>query len=129
MTGGGTAGRARNSVTRCFDQNARTGAETDWRTIVGLYQQLLSMTPSPVIAVNHAVAVAMAGGPNAGLALINQIDGLRDYHLYHAARAELALRSGDRTTARTAFARALELTENQAEQRHLTRRLADCGPG
>ena len=112
-----------------YHTNARTAAETDWLTIVGLYQQLLMMTPSPVVALNHAVAVAMADGPNAGLALINGIDGLQDYHLYHAARAELALRSGDRTTANAAFARALELTDNQAEQRHLARRLAQCEPG
>jgi len=111
-----------------YHTKAHTHAETDWPTIVGLYQQLSLMTASPVIALNHAVAVAMTDGPTAGLALIDRIDGLQDYHLYHAARAELLLRTGDYRRARGAFARSLELTDNSAEERHLTRRLLDCEP-
>ena len=65
--------------------NATTAAQTDWPAIEALYRQLMAMTTSPVVAVNHAVAVAMADGPHRGLALLESIDGLEQYHLYHAA--------------------------------------------
>ena len=90
-------------------------------TIVALYQQLSAMTGSPVVALNHAVAVGMADGPNAGLALIDGVTGVEDYHLLHAARAELAGRAGDVATAADAYRRAISLTDNPAEQRHLRR--------
>jgi RNA polymerase sigma-70 factor (ECF subfamily) len=108
--------------------NARTADDTDWPTIVALYQQLSAMTGSPVVALNHAVAVGMADGPNAGLALIDAVTGVEDYHLLHAARAELAGRAGDVTTAADAYRRAIALTDNPAEQRHLRRRLDALGP-
>ncbi|MCW2603815.1 MAG: sigE 2 [Pseudonocardiales bacterium] len=104
--------------------NARTAADTDWSTIAELYRHLLSRTASPVVALNRAVAVAMADGPRVGLALLDAIDGLDDYHLLHASRAELLLRDGDAAGAHTAFERARRLATNPAEQRHLDRRLA-----
>jgi RNA polymerase sigma-70 factor, ECF subfamily len=105
--------------------NARTAADTDWPMIASLYRQLCDMTASPVVALNHAVAVAMADGPQAGLTLLDQLRGLGDYHLYHAARGELLHRSGSRTGVSEAFQTALTLTSNPAEQRHLARRLRD----
>jgi RNA polymerase sigma-70 factor (ECF subfamily) len=107
--------------------NSRTADDTDWPTIVALYQQLSAMTGSPVVALNHAVAVGMADGPNAGLALIDGVTGVEDYHLLHAARAELAGRAGDVATAADAYRRAISLTDNPAEQRHLRRRLDALG--
>ena len=113
--------------------NARTASDTDWSAIAGLYRQLVAVTPSPVVRMNHAVAVAMADGPHAGLAMLDDLeargglDGLERYHLLHAARAELLLRAGRSDEARQAFvvARATALTP--AEQRHLDRRLAALG--
>ncbi|NQX28265.1 sigma-70 family RNA polymerase sigma factor [Microbacteriaceae bacterium VKM Ac-2854] len=107
--------------------NARTAADTDWPAIASLYAQLSAMTGSPVVALNHAVAVAMADGPRAGLALLEGIDELDRYYLLHAARGELMLRVGAVTDARAAFARALQLTANPAERRHLERRIAAAG--
>ncbi len=105
--------------------NARSAADTDWSAIAGLYTQLLAMTGSPVVALNRAVAFAMADGPDAGLTLLASTEGLDAYHLYHAARGELLARSGRADDAITALARARELTANAAEQRHLDRRIAD----
>jgi RNA polymerase sigma-70 factor (ECF subfamily) len=107
---------------------APTAAATDWSQIVGLYDVLLRADPSPVIELNRAVAVAMRDGPQAGLALIDAIlarGQLRDYYLAHAARAELCRRLRDYPAARTAYARALELTQQAPEQRLLERRLAE----
>ena len=105
--------------------NARTAADTDWPAISGLYAQLVQMTSNPVVALNRAVAVAMADGPGAGLALLDDLDGLDSYHLFHSTRAELLLRAG--LPAREAFERALTLATNPAEQRHLARRIAVIG--
>jgi RNA polymerase sigma-70 factor, ECF subfamily len=105
--------------------NARTAADTDWPMIASLYRQLCDMTASPVVALNHAVAVAMADGPHAGLALLDQLRGLDGYHLFHAARGELLHRCGNRNEVSAAFRTALSLTENPSERRHLARRLSD----
>jgi RNA polymerase sigma-70 factor, ECF subfamily len=107
---------------------AAAAAATDWAEIVGLYDVLLRLDRSPVIELNRAVAVAMRDGPAAGLALIEAIlarGDLRDYRLAHAARAELCRRLGRSAEARAAFARALELTQQEPERRFLERRLAD----
>jgi len=104
--------------------NARTAADTDWPAIAALYRQLESMTASPVVALNRTVAVAMADGPGAGLAMLGSLEGLDGYHLFHAARAELLLRAGRPLEAAASFERALELVVNPAERRHLKRRLA-----
>jgi len=99
--------------------------DTDWPRIAALYGELLTVTPSPVVALNHAVALAMTDGPSAGLALIDRIDGLDRYHLWHAARADL-LRRLDRTDeAAAAYRRAHELAANPADRRYLARRLLD----
>lgn len=105
---------------------ARTAAETDWPQIVQLYLSLLRWRPTPVVELNHAVALAMARGPAWGLA---QLDGLEDalgrYHLFHAARADLLRRDGRPAEARAAYARALGLVTHGAERRYLERRLAE----
>ncbi|MFV0663617.1 RNA polymerase sigma factor [Denitromonas sp.] len=105
---------------------APTAADTDWPQIVGLYDVLMRIAPSPVVALNRAVAVAMRDGPAAGLALIDALlagGELADYRLAHAARGELLQRLGERDGARDAFQRALALTRPGPEQRHLAVRL------
>ncbi|HET7570837.1 MAG TPA: RNA polymerase sigma factor [Gammaproteobacteria bacterium] len=107
---------------------APNAAATDWNEIVGLYDLLAQMDPSPVIALNRAVAIAMRDGPAAGLAEIDAIlaDGnLADYHLAHAARADLCRRLGRVEEARAAYKRALALTEQAPEQRFLEQRLQE----
>jgi len=103
--------------------NARLAGQTNWPAIVTAYDQLWQLTASPIVALNRAVAVAMADGPQLGLALLAEIQGLEAYHLFHAARGELLLRAGDPDGADAAFRRARELATNPAEQRHLDRRL------
>jgi RNA polymerase sigma factor (sigma-70 family) len=104
---------------------APSAEETDWPQIAALYEQLRRFLPSPVVALNHAVAVAQAGRPEQGLALLERIDGLERYHLLHATRADF-LRRLDRTAeAIDAYQRALELTRNPAEQDFISRRLTE----
>jgi len=93
--------------------------------IVALYDALAAMDPSPVVHLNRAVAVALAGDVGEGLALLDAIDGLDQYHLLHAARADLYRRLDRRDDAAAAYRRALELTTNEAESRYLRRRLAE----
>jgi RNA polymerase sigma-70 factor, ECF subfamily len=110
--------------------NAPNAAATDWAQIVALYDLLARAEPSPVVELNRAVAVAMRDGPAAGLALIDAIlerGDLSDYHLAHAARADLCRRLGRRADARASYERALSLTEQEPEQRFLERRLAELG--
>lgn len=106
--------------------NARTAADTDWPAIAAAYAQLHALTGSPVVALNHAVAVAMADGLHAGLALLDGVTGLEHYHLLHAARGELLLRAGAKEQAHAAFTRALDTVVNPAERRHLRRRLVQA---
>lgn len=104
---------------------------TDWTEIVQLYGVLMAVDPSPVVALNQAVAVAMRDGPLAGLTLVDEIldrGDLTDYHLAHSARAELCRRLGRWVEARDSFARALQLTKQEPERRFLERRLAEL-PG
>ena len=93
--------------------------------IVLLYEALASLDPSPVVQLNRAVAVALAGDVGAGLALLDEVEGLEQYHLLHAARADLYRRLDRRGEAAVAYRRALELTTNEAETRYLARRLAE----
>ena len=93
--------------------------------IVALYDALAAVAPSPVVQLNRAVAVALAGDVDAGLALLDGVDGLDQYHLLHAARADLYRRLERRDDAAAAYRRALELTTNEAETRYLERRLAE----
>jgi RNA polymerase sigma-70 factor (ECF subfamily) len=97
--------------------------QTDWPRIATLYAELLAVTPSPVVALNHAVAVAMAFAPADGLSLIDRIDGLERYHLLHAARADLLRRLGRTEEAAAAYRRAHELAPNPADRRFLAARL------
>jgi RNA polymerase sigma-70 factor (ECF subfamily) len=101
---------------------------TDWAQIVALYDMLAQITPSPVVEMNRAVAVAMRDGPAAGLALIDAIlarGDLADYHPAHSARAELCRRLGRTAEARVSYERALGLARQEPERRFLGRRLAD----
>jgi RNA polymerase sigma-70 factor, ECF subfamily len=105
---------------------APTPADTDWPHIVQLYQTLLRWQPTPVVELNHAVALAMAKGPAWGLAQLQDLAGdLDTYHLYHAARADLLRRAGKPAEALPAYGRALELVTHAAERRYLERRLAE----
>ncbi len=107
--------------------NAASADATDWHQIVGLYDVLLRVDPSPVVELNRAVAVAMRDGPSAGLALIEAIlarGDLQDYHLAHAAQADMCRRLGKTDQARNAYTRALALARQGPERRFLERRLA-----
>jgi len=107
---------------------AATAADTDWQEIAGLYCALEQHSPSPVVALNRAVAVGMAQGPLAGLMALDQLHletELDQYHWFHAARADLLRRAGYQSEARAAYARALELCQNGAERSFLARRLAE----
>jgi RNA polymerase sigma-70 factor, ECF subfamily len=104
--------------------NARTAADTDWPLIARLYGQLVKMTDSQIVRLNHAAAIAMADGPGAGLAALDGLEGLDSYHLLHATRGELLLRANEPGEAASAFRRARELTVNPAERRHLDGRIA-----
>jgi RNA polymerase sigma-70 factor (ECF subfamily) len=102
---------------------ARTAADTDWLAIRGLYDRLLLVHPSPVIELNRAVAVAMAQGPAHGVALIDAIDGLDDYHLLHSARGALLRELGRHEEARASYERALGLARTGTERAFLQKRL------
>ena len=110
---------------------AVTAAATDWAEIVGLYDALLNADPSPVIELNRAVAVAMRDGPAAGLVIVDAIlarGDLGDYHLAHAARADLCRRLGKTADARASYRRAIELARQGPERRFLEQRVADLPP-
>jgi len=105
---------------------AEDSTTTDWAEIVGLYDALNRMEPSPIIELNRAVAVAMRDGPTAGLNLIDAIltrGDLSDYHLAHSARAELCRRLGNKEQARVSYEKALSLVQLEPEKRFLERRL------
>ncbi len=106
---------------------APTAADTDWREIVGLYDLLLRISPSPVVALNRAVALAMRDGPEAGLAALDELLGegvLDGYQLAHAARADFCRRLGRHAEAREAYQRAIKLTAQTPARRFLEKRLA-----
>jgi RNA polymerase sigma-70 factor (ECF subfamily) len=108
--------------------DAARAADTDWKQIVGLYTVLLRSSPSPVVELNRAVAVAMCAGPEAGLTIVDTIlsrGGLTDYHLAHSARADFCRRLGKWEEARASYKRALGLTQQETERRFLTCRLAE----
>jgi RNA polymerase sigma-70 factor, ECF subfamily len=110
--------------------HARAGraADTDWPQIAALYGRLAELVPSPVVRLNRAVAVAMADGPTAGLALVDELgDELAGYRMVPATRADLLRRLGRPAEAAAAYREALAMTESDAERRFLTRRLAEVG--
>jgi RNA polymerase sigma-70 factor (ECF subfamily) len=107
---------------------ATRAEDTDWREIVRLYELLERIQPSPIVALNRAVAVAMAEGPRAGLAAIDALaaaNHLEEYHLLHAARADLSRRCGMKDEAAQSYARAIALVKNDSERRYLERRLRE----
>jgi len=107
-------------------------AATDWEEIVALYDLLLVAAPSPVVELNRAMAIAMRDRPERGLELVEGLlarGELGDYHLAHAARADLCRRLGRRDDARASYGRALELARQEPERRLLERRLRELGPG
>ncbi|HEY3159540.1 MAG TPA: RNA polymerase sigma factor [Vicinamibacterales bacterium] len=128
LSSGGGGPYAIQAAIAAVHAEAADAAATDWGEIVGLYDVLMGMTPSPIIELNRAVAVAMRDGPEAGLAIIDRIlarGELREYRLAHAARAELCRRLGRTSEARASFERALALTKQEPERRFLERRLGE----
>jgi RNA polymerase sigma-70 factor (ECF subfamily) len=110
---------------------APSSRATDWAQIVGLYDVLVRADPSPVIELNRAAAIAMRDGPEHGLKLIDAIlarGELREYHLLHAARADLFRRLGRKAEARSAYERALALAVEEPARRFIERRLKEIAP-
>jgi RNA polymerase sigma-70 factor, ECF subfamily len=110
---------------------APTAAATRWADIVSWYDVLLRLEPTPIVELNRAVAIAMRDGPAAGLELVDELlerGDLAEYHLAHAARADLCRRLGLAGDARASYRRALELTQLEPERRFLERRLTELGP-
>jgi RNA polymerase sigma-70 factor (ECF subfamily) len=103
--------------------SARDVRDTDWSQVVALYDQLARLDPSPVVALNRAIAVAELDGPDVGLAIVDRLAAeLSGYHAYHATRADLLRRLGRSQDSRAAYDRAIELAGNTAETAHLSRR-------
>jgi RNA polymerase sigma-70 factor (ECF subfamily) len=125
---GGPPGRyALQAAIAAVHDDAADVATTDWPQVVALYDVLAAVAPSPLVALNRAVAVAMRDGPAAGLELLDALDGderLRGYHLLPAARADLLRRLGRRGEAAAAYREALALVGNEVERAFLRRRLA-----
>ena len=107
--------------------DAGAAADTDWAQIATLYDQLYAVTPSPVVALNRAVAVAELDGPEVALAIVDRLP-LTTYHAWHATRADLLRRLGRSAEARAAYDAAIALTENQAERAYLSRRRGSLAP-
>ena len=105
--------------------DAPSAVDTDWRQIVVLYDQLYAVTPTPVVALNRAVALAERDGPAAGLDALHAVEGLDGYHAYQAARADLLRRAGRPEEAADAYRSAVELSANPAERAYLAGRLAE----
>jgi RNA polymerase sigma-70 factor, ECF subfamily len=127
---GGAGPYAIQAAIAALHAAAPNAEATDWPQIVALYDVLLAIEPSPVIELNRAVAVAMRDGPAVGLTLVDALlarGDLADYRLAHAARADLCRRIGRADDARSAYRRALELTQQASERRFIERRLAELG--
>ncbi|AQS71354.1 RNA polymerase sigma factor [Streptomyces pactum] len=126
LTGGPPGPYGVQAAIAALHDEAPDLAATDWPQIAALYDVLLVLTPSPVVALNRAVAVAMRDGDEAGLALLDQLSGeerLRGHHPYHAARGDLLRRLGRHSEAAAAYRRALDLAGSEPERAHLRRML------
>ncbi len=126
--GGGGMYTLQAAIAACHAR-ARTAEQTDWVRIAALYEALVELTRSPVVELNRAVAVAMAYGPAAGLAIADALVGvaaLKDYHLLPSVRGDLLVKLGRRAEARAEFERAAEMTRNAREQALLLARAAEC---
>jgi RNA polymerase sigma-70 factor (ECF subfamily) len=106
--------------------SARAAEDTDWHQIVALYDHLLALTPSPVVALHRAVALAETEGPGAALTQVDALEGLEGHHLWHAVRANLLTRTGRPSEAVAAYEAALALTENEAERTFLRKAAAEA---
>ena len=103
--------------------SARDFRDTDWSQVVALYDQLVRLDASPIIALNRSIAVAEIDGPEVALAIVDRLEEkLAAYHAFHATRADLLRRLGRRAQARAAYDKAIELAGNTAETAYLTRR-------
>ncbi|NKS78165.1 RNA polymerase sigma factor [Rhodococcus hoagii] len=132
LTGGPPGAYGVQAAIAALHDEAPDVASTDWSQIVALYDVLLRLVPSPVVAVNRAVAVALRDGPEAGLVLLDELADeprLRSYHPYPAARAELLARLGRRDEAADAYRRALEAAGTASEREYLERRLDEVTGG
>ena len=108
--------------------SVREFRDTDWSQVVALYDQLVRLDPSPIVALNRAVAVAELDGPDVALATVDRLeDTLTGYHAYHVTRADLLRRLGRSQQSRAAYDRAIELAGNTAEIAYLTRRRDQLG--
>lgn len=128
LTSGGFGPYTLQAAIAAVHAQAPSADATDWREIVGLYDVLADLDPSPVIALNRAVAVAMRDGVETGLKLVDEIlsrGELTHYHLAHATRADMCRRLGKNNEARTSYQRALDLAQQEPERRFLERRLAE----
>ncbi|HEY2949544.1 MAG TPA: DUF6596 domain-containing protein [Micromonosporaceae bacterium] len=128
LSGGSPGPYALQAAIAAVHDEAATVATTDWPQIVSLYDVLRTVAPSPLVDLNRAVAVAMVDGPEAGLALLDELGAeprLAGYHLLPAARADLLRRLGRRAEAARAYRQALDLVGNEPEREFLRRRLAD----
>jgi RNA polymerase sigma-70 factor, ECF subfamily len=131
LTGGPVGPYAVEAAIAALHDEAPDVARTDWAQIVALYDVLLGLVPSPVVALNRAAAVAMRDGPAAGLALLDGLAGdplLSGYHPYAMARADLLQRMGRRREAAEAFRTALAQAGTEPERAFLRRRLAAVEP-
>jgi RNA polymerase sigma-70 factor (ECF subfamily) len=108
--------------------DARSSEETDWRQILALYDQLMSIAPSPVVALNRAVAVAEVQGPAAALAIVESLD-LAGFRVFHAVRADLLRRLGRHNDAIAAYDEAIRRTENVVEREFLVERREELASG
>ncbi len=107
--------------------DAPAAADTDWGQIVALYTQLQAISPSPIVALNRAVAIAELDGPEVALAEVDRLP-LTTYHAWHATRADLLRRLGRSAEARAAYDAAIGATENEAERAYLSRRRGSLAP-
>ena len=122
--GGGAGYYALQAAIAACHMRARTAEETDWERIVLLYDALMETAPSPIVALNRAVAVSMAHGPAAGLDALDALDSaLAGYHLLHSVRGDLLMKMGNFPEARKEIQRAIALTKNLREQEWLTEKL------
>jgi RNA polymerase sigma-70 factor (ECF subfamily) len=126
---GGPGPFALQAAIAALHSQAARAADTDWRQIVRLYDVLLQIQPSPVVALNRAVAIGMVDGPGPTLQIVDALAPALDrYHLLHAVRGDLQRRLDRRREARASYARALDLAESEPERRFLRRRVAECDP-
>jgi RNA polymerase sigma-70 factor (ECF subfamily) len=129
LRAGGATAYALQAAIAALHAQAPTAAATDWPQIVLLYQELLRVLPTPVVALNQAAAVAMAEGPEAGLAMLEalaDVDEFQSYFPFFATRADLLRRQGRHAEALLDFERSLQLAKNEPERRYIARRIAEA---